>query len=42
MTADKPKIYPVVDGGKLVGIITRRNVLQAISESIGQCFQHPV
>ncbi|ACH65851.1 MULTISPECIES: CBS domain-containing protein [Aliivibrio] len=42
MTENKPKIYPVVEGGKLVGIITRRNVLQAISESIGHCFKHPV
>ncbi len=42
MTENKPKIYPVVENGKLVGIITRRNVLQAISESIGQCFKHPV
>ncbi len=42
MTENKPKIYPVVENGKLVGIITRRNVLQAISESIGHCFKHPV
>ena len=44
MSAQKPKIYPVVDpdNGKLVGVITRRDVLTAISTQIGECFKHPV
>ncbi|MGF1757293.1 CBS domain-containing protein [Photobacterium sagamiensis] len=44
MSAQKPKIYPVVDpdNGKLVGVITRRDVLTAISNQIGECFKHPV
>ncbi len=42
MTGDKPKIYPVIDDGKLIGIITRRDVLQALSETIGQCFKNPL
>ncbi|PSW01127.1 CBS domain-containing protein [Photobacterium lipolyticum] len=44
MSAQKPKIYPVVDpkNGKLVGVITRRDVLTAISTQIGACFKHPV
>lgn len=42
MTGQKPKIYPVVDNGQLVGIITRRDVLQAISNQIVECFKHPV
>ncbi|MBD8512040.1 CBS domain-containing protein [Photobacterium sp. WH77] len=42
MSGQKPKLYPVVEGGRLVGIITRRNVLSAISDQIGDCFKHPV
>ena len=42
MTGQKPKIYPVVDNGQLVGIITRRDVLRAISTQIIECFKHPV
>ncbi|WP_375750377.1 CBS domain-containing protein [Vibrio sp. HN007] len=38
----KPKVYPVVDDKKLVGIITRRDVLRAIGQSLDDCFQHPV
>ncbi|WP_111493243.1 MULTISPECIES: CBS domain-containing protein [Marinobacter] len=30
---NKPKIYPVVDGGKLVGIVTRAAILQALAKS---------
>ncbi len=42
MKVGKPKVYPVVDNGKLVGIITRRDVLRAIGKSLSACFQHPV
>ena len=42
MTGKKPKIYPVVDDGRLVGVITRRDVLTAISNQIGACFKHPL
>ncbi len=42
MKVGKPKVYPVVDNGKLVGIITRRDVLRAIGKSLSTCFQHPV
>ncbi|SDH78214.1 CBS domain-containing protein [Vibrio xiamenensis] len=42
MKIGKPKVYPVVDNGKLVGIITRRDVLRAIGKSLSTCFQHPV
>ncbi|AJR09253.1 CBS domain-containing protein [Photobacterium gaetbulicola] len=42
MAGQKPKIYPVVDNGRLVGVITRRDVLTAISNQIVDCFKHPV
>ncbi|OIQ25897.1 CBS domain-containing protein [uncultured Vibrio sp.] len=42
MKIGKPKVYPVVDNEKLVGIISRRDVLRAIGKSIDDCFKHPV
>ncbi|MGR5067118.1 MULTISPECIES: CBS domain-containing protein [Vibrio] len=43
MKVGKPKMYPVVDDTeKLVGMITRRDVLRAIGKSLDECFQHPV
>ena len=43
MQIGKPKMYPVVDDKeKLVGVITRRDVLRAIGKTLNECFQHPV
>ncbi|AEX21386.1 MULTISPECIES: CBS domain-containing protein [Vibrio] len=43
MKVGKPKVYPVVDDkGKLVGIITRRDVLRALGVTLNECFMHPV
>ncbi|WP_087022964.1 CBS domain-containing protein [Thaumasiovibrio subtropicus] len=42
MVTAKPKLYPVVDDGVLIGTITRRDVLRAISTHLGDCFKHPV
>ncbi|CSB13333.1 inosine monophosphate dehydrogenase-like protein [Vibrio cholerae] len=42
MKVGKPKMYPVVSDGKLVGVITRRDVLRALSKTLTNCFQHPV
>lgn len=42
MAPNKPKLYPVCENGRLVGIIARRNLLRAISAQIGECFAHPV
>jgi CBS domain-containing protein len=38
----KPKLYPVTVNDKLVGVISRRDVLRAISNAVGDCFKHPV
>ncbi len=42
MRVGKPKVYPVVEDNKLLGIITRRDVLKAIGQSLNDCFKRPV
>ncbi len=42
MKIAKPKVYPVVDNGKLVGLINRRAVLKAINKNLKACFSHPI
>jgi len=42
MKVGKPKAYPVIDNKKLVGIITRTDVLRAIGKTLDDCFKHPV
>lgn len=37
MGRDKPKVYPVVDEGKLVGLVTRNDVLKALREEAIKC-----
>lgn len=37
MTTTKPKMYPVVQDGKLLGIITRSDVLRALVEKSAKC-----
>ncbi|MGI2261056.1 CBS domain-containing protein [Shewanella sp. GXUN23E] len=36
----KPKIYPVVDEGKVLGTISRSNVLRAMNLYMQQCYQN--
>jgi DeoR family transcriptional regulator, catabolite repression regulator len=41
MTGQKPKIYPVVDNGRVVGIINRTQVLKAMNTYMQQCYRTP-
>ena len=41
MLQAKPKIYPVIDQGKVVGIIDRNLVLRAINVSMQECYLKP-
>lgn len=38
MLREKPKNFPVVSEGKLVGIITRRHILKALIENDEDCY----
>lgn len=43
MLPAKPKVYPVIDeDDRLVGVISRRDILRAIATQIDDCFHHPV
>ncbi len=37
MSENKPKIYPVVDNDKLVGVINRQHILQGLTENQQHC-----
>ncbi|GIU45149.1 CBS domain-containing protein [Shewanella sairae] len=41
MLGPKPKVYPVVEEGKVVGTINRTNVLAAINTYMQQCYLTP-
>lgn len=40
MMGKKPKIYPVVEEGHLLGVISRHDVMLAIQAQLGTCFVH--
>lgn len=42
MLGPKPKVYPVLDNGRVVGTINRTNVLGAINIYMQQCYLAPV
>ncbi len=37
MTGARPKVYPVLEGDKVIGIINRRQVMQALNAQMKQC-----
>ena len=37
MTGARPKVYPVLEGGKVIGIINRQQVMQALNAQMKQC-----
>ncbi|MEN9583167.1 MAG: hypothetical protein RLZZ616_173 [Pseudomonadota bacterium] len=39
MSEAKPKIYPVLQGGKVLGIISRHQVMQALNQQMKGCQQ---
>jgi CBS domain-containing protein len=39
MAEDNFSVYPVIENGKLVGVLTRRDILQALAKSHSQCGQ---
>jgi DeoR family transcriptional regulator, catabolite repression regulator len=41
MLGPKPKIYPVVSDGKVIGTINRTNVLSAMNTYMQQCYLTP-
>lgn len=41
LTHNKPKVYPVVEHGRLVGIISRSDVLQALYDASVRCHSQP-
>ncbi len=42
MKVGKPKVYPVVEEGRVIGLINRRAVLKAINQNLNACFSHPI
>ncbi|MBY6188654.1 CBS domain-containing protein [Marinobacter hydrocarbonoclasticus] len=42
MLGQKPKIYPVVEEGKVIGVIDRSRVLKALGTHLKVCFRHAV
>ena len=37
MTGAKPRLYPVMEGDRVIGLISRRRVMQALNTQLKQC-----
>ncbi|PJE79945.1 Hypoxic response protein 1 [invertebrate metagenome] len=37
MTGNKPKVYPVLEDGVLIGIVTRRDIMTALNSELQNC-----
>jgi predicted transcriptional regulator len=40
MLEQKPKMYPVIEQNKLLGIITREQILGGIDKHLNSCYKH--
>lgn len=42
MNAHRPKVYPVVQDDRLIGLITRSDILQALADNLQICGMTPI
>ena len=40
MTGSKPKVYPVVEDGLLIGVVSRQDVLRALNDTLKSCVSY--
>ncbi|WP_067520607.1 CBS domain-containing protein [Endozoicomonas ascidiicola] len=40
MSGNKPKVYPVIENGRLIGIVARQDILRALNQSLKSCVSY--